>query len=203
MAPANVQRCGEYGDTGGVRTVADHHVQLYAHPRAIALADTHVVQDHLGDRVAEHHPVPGFLTRGELESFLLCGDHLHVPQSRGNEALPQDEGVGDLELQRRRVRQPLEVGGHGLQGGDEESQRVELRGRAVADEQDTTPGLGHPHHLAQGQRLVRDEHHPELGPGHIEALILEIESVSVHHPRRRVGQTLRARSRLELGHHLR
>ena len=151
--------------------------------------------------VAAAHPVPGIAPGGELDPLLLAGVHRDVRQAGGRESLAQHLGIRDLELQGRRVGQPLESGYDGTERCDEELQRLERFRRAVRHDQDATAGSGDADHLAQRQGLVRYEHHAELGAGHVEPVVFELEGVGVHHPGRGVGEFLGLDSRLEPGHH--
>jgi hypothetical protein len=96
--------------------------------------------------------------------------------------LAQDFRVGHLELERRRiVGEAREVGSDGLQRADEDLKELDLRGRAVSDHEQTSAGLRHPDHLAERARLVGHQHDPELRAGNVEAVVGEIEAVTVHH----------------------
>jgi hypothetical protein len=52
---------------------------------------------------------------------------------------------------------------------------------AVRGQQDTTAGLDHARQLADALRHVREQHHAELRAGDVDAVVLEVERVAVHH----------------------
>ena len=79
---------------------------------------------------------------------------------------------------------PVESRDDGLQGADEELKELDLHRRAERDHDHAATRFGDTHHLAQAARQVRKEHDPELGGDHVEAVIREIERLSIHDVRR-------------------
>ena len=75
------------------------------------------------------------------------------------------------------------------------------RREAVGDHEHASAGPGHPDHLAERPGLVRNEHDPELGAGDVEAVVGEVERVTVHHAALGV-EAFAARARLEVLDHL-
>jgi hypothetical protein len=91
--------------------------------------------------------------------------------------------IRDLELEGRFVLGgSLEFRDHCLDGADEDVQRLEALGVAVGDDQDSPAGLRHPHHLAQGLRLVGYQHHAVLRAGDVEAVVGQVQVVTVQDP---------------------
>jgi hypothetical protein len=55
-------------------------------------------------------------------------------------------------------------------------------GVAVRDHQHPPARFGDARQLTDPARHVRNQHHAELRPGHVEAVVVELKRVTVHHP---------------------
>ena len=100
---------------------------------------------------------------------------------RGGELLAQPLRDLQLEGERRGIhRRAVEVRPHGLDGGHEEPEELDLVRVAVGDHQHAAAGLDDARHLADALRHVGKQHDAELRSGHVEAVVVERERVAVH-----------------------
>src|SRR6185295_5802218 len=80
----------------------------------------------------------------------------------------------------------------GAQRAGEETQELELRGRAIRGHEDMSARLRNPNHLTERARLVRHEHDSELRSGDVEAVVWNVQRMTIHDASLSAAQTLRA-----------
>ena len=113
-------------------------------------------------------------------------DRLHLDRVEPGvgEHLAEPLGVVELERQRERVhRRALERRDGGLDGVHEDAEELDRVRVAVRVDEHAAARSHDARHLGDALRHVREQHHAELRAGHVEAVVLELERVAVHHPR--------------------